>query len=155
MSPLAPTKPRLTPTYTSANFNLLVSLLLTGTFSIFRWSFYKSVSTCLNEVCPISNPKFLTILVFVHCFNGQRNPGTEQLKQHFLAVFVSIQILTRGGMSEQKPSSDVLQVLETRKWLSRTCFSFSLFSISLFSKKGFQNVMNIFSSSTSSPTSLL
>ena len=68
--------------------------------------------------------------------------------KHFLAVFVSIQILTRGGMSEQKPSSDVLQVLETRKWLSRTCFSFSLFS-----KKGFQNVMNIFSSSF--PPSLL
>ena len=70
--------------------------------------------------------------------------------KHFLAVFVSIQILTRRGMSEQKPSSDVLQVLETRKWLSRTGFSFSLFS-----KKGFQNVMNIFSSSTSSPPSLL
>ena len=104
MSPPASTKPRLTPTYTSANFNLLVSLLLTGTFSIFRWSFYKSVSTCLNEVCPISNPKFLTILVFVHCFNGQRNPGTEQLKQHFLAVFVSIQILTRRG---QKGRGDV------------------------------------------------
>ena len=28
----APTKPRLTPTYTSANFNLVVSLLLSGTF---------------------------------------------------------------------------------------------------------------------------
>ena len=82
VSPLAPTKPRLTPTYTSANFNLLVSLLLTGTFIPFLGPFIDQYQ--LAESRPIKIPLFKTNLVSVHFFQWPQKSRYSKTKTAFL-----------------------------------------------------------------------
>ena len=99
----APTKPRLTPTYTSANFNLVVTSLLPSFFWIpsqilFSFRDSKCQYKYMIKICQSLWTSFLSRMPTLN-FVVQGNPSSL-LKQHFLAVFVSIQILTRGGGEE-------------------------------------------------------